>query len=91
MAALQRSKMVLVGTFAVKQLQAICGLHSGARSCAGRIREHFPPRSFPSPRRVRLIMSLGGFYSSGFEPKSCMWFSNTYFITHSTITSIMCG
>lgn len=26
-------------------------------------------------------MSLGRFYSSGFEPKSCMWFSNSHFIT----------
>lgn len=91
MAALQRNKMAPVGTFAVKQFQAICGLPSGARSCEGRVRACFPPRSFPSLRRVRLIMSLGRFYSSGVEPKSCMWFSNTYFITHSTITSIMCG
>lgn len=82
MAALQGAKWRLWAAFAIKNLLAIWGLCSGASSCGERIRTCFPHTTFtPSRRRGRLIMSLGGFYSSGFEPKSCMWFSNTYFIT----------
>lgn len=79
MAGLQRSKMTLWA--ALQQNPAkpsggcaqVVGAVGTARTC-------FPLAAFP-PSRRRLIMSLGRFYSSGFEPKSCMWFSNSHFIT----------
>lgn len=49
----------------------------------GRAQGHVIPSCFYSSgkKKGRLIMSLGGFYSSGVGPKSCMWFSNSHFIT----------
>lgn len=69
-----------VGGSATKRCQAIWGLHSGGKGC-GDSKDMLPLAAF-LPSRRRLIMSLGRFYSSGFEPKSCMWFSNSHFITH---------
>lgn len=79
MAGLQRSEMTQRAALQQSAAKPSGGCAQVVRA-VGTARTCFPLAAF-SPSRRRLIMSLGRFYSSGFEPKSCMWFSNSHFIT----------